>query len=501
MTKKALLVCYRFPPQGGGGVQRTLKYTKYLRAFGWEPVVHTARDPYWPVWDESLLAEIPAGVKVYRTTAFEFERFEQRVGAALNRRRAASRGGGGTHPAGAGETPRVSKAETPGGVPAVHGAPAPDRAEPTAGKGTGGASGGLRRFVHRRVLIPDPQIAWLPGAFVAGLRIARREGVRLLYTSSPPNSVQLLGGLLAGALKIPWVADFRDPWTDGPRRQRSYVGNSTRARLEAAAERWVMRQARRVIVSAPPLRDRFLEKYAFLDPRNVEVLTNGYDPADFAAPAGATPVLEPGRFHLTGTGNIEAMFDARPLLRAIADATAEDAGLRENLLVNLVGAKQGKYDADIAALGLGAHVRYPGWVPHARSLQYLRESDVLLMCQLTQPGGGAEKLSGKCFEYLYVRKPVLCLSVPGITADLLADAGLGTVVDPADKDGIKAALKMCYAERGRTHAGNPDVIARFDRRRLTERLAAIFDDVAGPGIDASLAARDETRTGLARGTG
>jgi glycosyltransferase involved in cell wall biosynthesis len=342
--------------------------------------------------------------------------------------------------------------------------------------------GGFRNMVHRRLLIPDPQIAWLPGAVAHGLRIARREKPQVIYTSSPPNSVQLVGGLMAAILRLPWVADFRDPWTDGPRRQRSYVGNRMRADIERAAERWVLRRADRVIVSAPPLRERFLAKYSFLRPERVEVLTNGFDPADFGADEPAkdeTRQLEPGCFHITGTGNIEAMFDARPLLRAIAEMVAESPDVARDLRVTLVGAKRGKYDADLAALGLTERVRYPGWVAHGRSLQYLRESDVLLMCQLTQAGGGSEKLSGKSFEYLYLQKPILCLTVPGVTADLMIESGLGTVVDPADQAGIKAALQRFYAERGRGTRGDADVIARFDRRRLTERLAAIFDELTG----------------------
>ena len=469
--KKALLISYRFPPQGGGGVQRTLKHVKYLRRFGWEPVVHTARNPYWPVRDESLLDDVPQGVRVYRTTAFEFERFEHRL-AGLAQRQGGKRNG----TSGGAAKRRAQPADGAGA----------EAGEPAGNGRSGGLLGGFRNTVHRRLLIPDPQIAWLPGAVAHGLRIARRERPQVIYSSSPPNTVQLVGGLLAGMLRCPWVADFRDPWTDGPRRQRSYVGNRMRGDIERAAERWVLRRADHVIVSAPPLRERFLAKYPFLRPERVEVLTNGFDPADFEALEAAESAesthaerqLEPGCFHVTGTGNIETMFDARPLLRAIAALVAADpAGIGRDLRVTLVGAKRGKYDADLAALGLSERVRYVGWVAHARSLQYLRESDVLLMCQLTQAGGGSEKLSGKCFEYLYLQKPILCLTVPGVTADLMIESGVGTVIDPADQAGIEAALRRFYAERGRAARANPDVIARFDRRRQTERLAAIFDEL------------------------
>ena len=453
--KKALLISYRFPPQAGGGVQRTLKYAKYLRDFGWEPVVQTARNPYWPVWDETLIAEIPKGMHLYRTPTFEFERLEHGLARMARPANGASR-------------------------PKTTASPRQNGATQQRGRGLLGSA---RAFVYRRLLIPDQQILWIPGALLHAWKIARREDVRLIYTSSPPNSLHLLGGLLAGLLKRPWVADFRDPWTDGPRRQLSYVDNRMRASMEGAAERWVMRRATRVIVSAPPLRERFLRKYPFLAPDRVQVLTNGYDPMDFAlAPADGEPerLLESGRFHLTGTGNIEAMFDARPLFQAIAAVVAEDPGLRADLLVNLVGAKKGKYDADLEALGLTDRVRYSGWVSHGESLQYLRESDVLLMCQLPHAGGGSEKLSGKCFEYLYLRKPVLCLTVPGVTADLLTESDVGTIVDPADAAGIRAALRRLYAQRSDDRPrGDVAVISRFDRRRLTGRLATIFDEVVG----------------------
>ena len=463
--RKALLISYRFPPQGGGGVQRTLKFTKYLRDFGWEPVVQTARNPYWPLRDDSLLEDVPPGVHVYRTPSFEFERLEQRL---------AGLAGQGTKRS---SSPAKDGAST---APARNG-----------GRGRGGMLNAIRGAVHRRLLVPDAQIAWLPGALAHSLKIARREGIRLVYTTSPPNSVQILGGLVAKLLRRPWVADFRDPWTDGPRRQQAYVDNGMRERVERAAERWIVRRADRVLVSAEPLRARFLAKYPFLRPEKVIVLTNGFDPSDFNASEDAGRDLEPGCFHVSGAGNIEAMFDARPLLRALAAAMAADEGLAEDLHVNLIGARKGKYDADIRALGLTGRVRYIGWVHHAQSLRYLGQSDVLLMCQLPHAGGGGEKLSVKFFEYLYLRKHILCLSVPGLTADLLAESGLGTVVHPDDVEGIKNALLSLYARRGEPPRANASLIARFDRRTLTGQLASIFDELDGVSEAAWNPARPE----------
>ena len=276
--RKALLISYRFPPQSGGGVQRTLKFTKYLREFGWEPVVQTARNPFWPLRDDSLLEDVPPGVRVYRTPSFEFERLEQRLAQIAGKDKKQGQGRG--------------PASGEGGAARAR------------GQSRGGVLDAIRGAVHRRLLVPDAQIAWLPGALAHSLKIARREGIRLVYTTSPPNSVQILGGLVARLLRRPWVADFRDPWTDGPRRQQAYVNNATRERIERAAERWIVRRADRVLVSAEPLRARFLAKYPFLSPDKVVVLTNGFDPSDFDASEEASRDLEPGAFHVSGAGNI-----------------------------------------------------------------------------------------------------------------------------------------------------------------------------------------------------
>ena len=463
--KKALLISYRFPPQGGGGVQRTLKYVKFLREHGWEPVVQTARGPVWPVWDESLLAEVPAGVAIHHTPVLEPERLEKLVLAALRPLLGKSRRAG----VPATVAPPLVAAGASGATTAARPSkPRPRRPHPLRQ---------LRDWIYGRLFVPDAQRVWGPLAVAHGIMIARRGGVDLIYTSSPPNSVHSIGGRIARRLGLPWVADFRDPWTDGPRRRRSYAGNPRREKREAEQERWVMRHADRIVVSAPALRERFLEKYDFLRPEHVCVLTNGFDRDDLAASEREQSGLEPGLFHLTGTGNIEAMVDMRPCFEAIAEACVEHPDLGHALRVNLVGAKKGQWDAEIARLGLGERVRYTGWVSHARAIRFLRDSQLLLMCQLVEEGGGGEKLSGKFFEYLATGKPVLALTVPGLTSKILGETGVGHVHAPVDKDGIKATLVRAFAARAASPRADPAVVARYDRRVLASQLAALFDEV------------------------
>ena len=452
---KALIIAYRFPPQGGGGVQRTLKFVKYLSRFGWWPVVHTSKNPYWSLWDESLRLEVPAGVRVYQTQTFEVERLEKRLRSLLV--------GTGT------------------GHPARHVA-APPLPPTAASARQPGLLAAVSRTLHQHVLMPDPQIAWVPWAFAKSLYIAQREAPAVIYSTSPPNSAQVVGLLLKRALHIPWVADFRDPWTEGSRRQIAYEQNKTRQRVEEALEGAVIRHADQVIVTTEKMAEQFVAKYAPVSRRKFSVITNGFDPPDFREITSEPRHLKPEEFNVTLIGNVETMFDATPFLQAVQGLIEESPEIRATLRVNFVGTKRGKYDAFIEQHHLGRHIHYVGYVPHGDSLQYLAESNVLFFCQVPDYGSASVQLPGKLFEYLYMRKPILALTVPGVTTDLLERAGLGVIVNPSDLLGIKQALYDLHSQwrQGRSNlTPNEAFIRTFERLRLTERLATIFDAVAG----------------------
>lgn len=455
--RKVLIIAYRFPPQGGGGVQRTLKFVKYLSRFGWWPVVHTAKNPYWFLWDESLLLEVPKDIGIYRTRAFEVERLEKRLRGFLV-------WNGGAQP----------------GRDGAHSRPAPTR---ISAQYVGPLSS-VSRMVHQYVLMPDPQIAWVPWAFAKSLYIARREAPEVIYTTSPPNSIQVVGLLLKKALKKPWIADFRDPWTEGSRRQMAYEKNRVRQRVEEAMEGAVIRHADHVIVTTEGMAEQFRVKYAPVSPRKFSVITNGFDPPDFQHIAQERKHLKAGEFNVTLVGNVETMFDAMPFFQAVQALLEETPAIRATLRVNFVGTKRGKYDTFIEQHHLAPYINYIGYVPHAESIQYLAESDILFFCQVPDYGSASVQLPGKLFEYLYLRKPILALTVPGVTTDLLERAGLGVVVQPSDVLGIKRALHDLHRQwqQGRWRVtANEAFIRTFERTQLTERLAMIFDAVAQHG--------------------
>jgi glycosyltransferase involved in cell wall biosynthesis len=451
--RKVLVLAYRFPPQGGGGVQRTLKFVKYLPQQGWLPIVQTVSNPYWPLQDPTLLSEVPPSVKVHGTRTFEFERLGRATEGLI-----------------------VPRGDAP-------------LKEPATGSGSRPRRSGLRRMlkgaaelVQTHALVPDPQITWVPGAFFKGLSLIRKERPAVMYSSSPPNSGQVLGLMLKRVTHVPWIADFRDPWTEGIRRKQSYERSGVRRRLEHALERRVIEGADHIIVTTEKTLEQFLAKYPAIPSSKYSVITNGFDAADFTVTRDGDRLLDASHFNVTLTGNVEAMFDAVPFLTAVRDLLDEDEAFRARLRINFVGAKRGKYDDFIDHHRLETNVRYIGYVPHQTSLTYLAESDVLFLCQIPVYESATTKLSGKLFEYLYMRKPILALTLPGLTTDILSRSGLGVAVDPNDQPGIKKALRDLYL-RWREGAGRPDVdeayIATFDRARQTERLAQLFDRFAG----------------------
>jgi glycosyltransferase involved in cell wall biosynthesis len=312
----------------------------------------------------------------------------------------------------------------------------------------------------------------------------------VIYTTSPPNSSQVVGLLIKRVLKKPWVADFRDPWTEGSRRRIAYEKNRIRQEVEEALEGAVIRHADHIVVTTEKMAEQFIAKYAPVSPHKFSVITNGFDPPDFQHITPEHRHLKAEEFNVTLVGNVETMFDATPFFQAVKGLIEENADVCATLRVNFVGTKKGKYDALIAQNNLGRHIHYMSYVPHADSVQYLAESDVLFFCQVPDYGSASVQLPGKLFEYLYLRKPILALTVPGVTTDLLKRAGLGMVVDPGDAAAIKQALYDLFQQwrQGRWRFAPDEAFIRsFERAQLTGRLAGIFDAVAGHVCTSKLA--------------
>jgi glycosyltransferase involved in cell wall biosynthesis len=426
---RLLVITYYWPPSGGAGVQRCLKFVKHLGHFNVEPTVITV-DPAqasYPVRDESLLAEVPAGVRVIHTGTTEpFESYKRLTGRAV-----------------------------PYGGFANEGKPGPMQQ--------------LMRFVRGNLFVPDPRRGWNRHALAAVERLlAAGERFDAVLTSSPPHSTQLIGLELQRRHGLRWLADLRDPWTD-IYYYKDLHHTPLAAWLDARYERQVLAHADAVLVTSPETKRLFLAKNPTLPAAKFHVLPNGYDESDFRQPS--QPPTDCLR--ITHTGTITELYHINRLLEAVAACAAAHPTVP--LCLRFVGQVSAQLRAQIAAAGLAGITEYLDFVPHEQSVAYLMESSVLLMAIPDVPRN-LGILPGKVFEYLAAGKPILCVGPAGSDADnLLRECGAGKALPYEDATLMRQTLEA-LATRWQ-QSPNLDLPAlgnaRYSRRGLTEALSRL----------------------------
>lgn len=422
---RVLLVTYYFPPSGGAGVQRPTKWTRYLPAHGVAPTVLTVRAGAYPHLDPAMEADVPDGVPVVRTPAPDpFALYGRLTGRS--RAEAVSA-----------RTHRVGESDALG-----------ER---------------IARWVRANVFVPDARVGWVPFARRAARRLHAEAPFDAVVTTGPPHSAHLVGRALARR-GVPWLADFRDPWSD-----IHYVGALARsAGAEArdrALEASVLREAGAVVTVSEPLARRLRERVAGLGARTpVHVVRNGFDPADVA---GAAPPVRTDRFEIVYTGTLFGT------PTALLDGMAGEP--RAHL--RIVGTVPDDFAAAVERRGLGARVTVEPTVPHADAVAAMRGAALLLLTVEAAWSYADAVVPGKTYEYLASGRPVLGLGPPGEAAGILAATSAGQMLDPGDDGAVRAALAShvdAWAA-GTPLAGAPaSSLAPYDRRAQAGELAAIL---------------------------
>jgi len=415
---RVLIVSFYFPPAGGGGVQRVLKLCRDLADYGIEVDVLAPDDPRFAARDPELVSAIPAGTTVHR---------------------APYRGS-------SGETPTARLARTRGVTPrlALH-----------------------ARLAGRRLLLPDPEVAWVPDAVRVGVRVIRDRQIECVLTTSPPSSAHVIGAALRRRTGVRFVADLRDSWLANPHRR--YERRSVRAKraVEERVARRVLGKAD-AITAVTPFIAR--EGAALARPGTpVHVVPNGCDFDDFDGLR-----YTPGeRFVVLHAGSFFGQRSPRPFLEAVA--ALDDPRIVARFLGDLRPA-----DRDWAlALGLGDRLEIDGFRPHRETLAAMKAADVLLLLVPRAGGRGLSVLSGKVYEYLASERPVLALVPPeGAAAELLRATGAAWIADPDEPDVILSALRAArdaWAD-GSLAARTLDPIwrERLDRRTRAREMAEVL---------------------------
>jgi glycosyltransferase involved in cell wall biosynthesis len=426
---RVLVVSYAFPPVGGAGVQRVLKLVKYLPRHGVTASVLTVKNPSVPIRDPSLEGEIPEGTQIVRASTFEPGYSTKRL------------------------------------------------AWDAAAQTTPGALARCKKqlvAIGRTLLIPDPQVLWLP---LAGLALAARITSSLaddvVFISGPPFSQFLLATLAGLRPGTAVVLDYRDEWTT----TLGVYEMAGSARGSAWLERAILHSATAVTTATEAFRKELLARHPFLDASRVHTVPNGYDPDDFPKPL---PLPVTDRFVLTYVGTVFRLTSARGLLDAIRLLHAREPELGALLDVRFVGRiveTEAAHFEGMEPLG----VRRLGYLEHAQALAGLSRSHAVL-CLLDDCPGAERIYPAKIFEIMHLGRPCLALAPEGALADLVRKHALGDVVHPRDAEAICAALSRMlrlFRDGQRAPADTRAVgIDGFHRERLAGQFAQIFRDAA-----------------------
>jgi glycosyltransferase involved in cell wall biosynthesis len=424
VTVRVLVISYSFPPVGGAGVQRVLKLVKYLPQSGVVPTVLTSREASVPTLDASLEHEVPESVEILRARTLEPRYAKKDIAWQSSARKGAS------------PFPRATAALV---------------------------------SLARRLLVPDPQVLWLPAA--GGLlvkRLASKHADDVVFISGPPFSQFLLAPLARLRTGTALVLDYRDEWTTT---SSSYEMSSS-PRAAMALERFALRRAHAVTTATEAFRTSLLERFPFLDERRVTAIPNGYDPEDFC---GELPSPPSDRFVLAYVGTVFRLTSARGFLAGLRLFHAREPALAAHLEVRFAGRiVPTEADAFEGTEALG--VRRLGYLEHRSAICELAKSHAAL-CILDAVSGVERIYPAKIFEIMRLGRPCLALAPPGSLADLVRQCRAGEVVAPRDAEAIALLLER-WLRRFRAnptafHAA-PVGIERFDRRRLARVFAACF---------------------------
>ncbi|WP_245605559.1 glycosyltransferase family 4 protein [Thermicanus aegyptius] len=463
---KVLLISYLFPPIAGGGVPRPLKMVKYLPQYGWNPVVLTVDPRYHASLDESLLQQIPDLTPIYR--AREFNPY-----ASINRLRTSSLQ----------ESSRRRKNGSGDTETSIHKTPSEGGSFPQK-EGSSwieGVKQGLFKALKKGknwILIPDDHIFWVPFAVRMGLRAIREQKVDLIYSTSGPYSCHLVARRLAHITRLPWVADFRDPWTQNMHRS----GIAWREWIEERMERSVMREATAITTVTHSFAQNFKAKFPEI--RQIEVIHNGYDPDDYLAIEGEP---DPDRLSFAYTGIFYKERNPRLFLRAVAELIDEGRIKRDELRLRFAGIFDypGYHENEEAVKNLGLEdiVEVLGYLPHRESLTLLKKSHILLLIGDTAPGS-ENYIPGKLFEYLAVKRPVLAFSLPGEATQIIERFHIGQAVSPTDLEAMKKAILTFYEawKRGEladlfSFTEEESALALYRRDEQARQLAHLFNEI------------------------
>lgn len=431
-NKKVLIVTYYWPPSGGSGVQRWLKFVKYLVRAGWEPYVFTPENPSFTIEDKSLQKDVPDSVEVIRFPIWEPYQLFFKLSSLLGKK-------------------------------------SPQQADfISAGKKTFFQK--ISSWIRGNFFIPDARVFWVKPSVEYLIDFIARNEIEKIITTGPPHSVHLIGLRLKKLNPaLQWIADFRDPWSEWDLLDTLSLTSLARKR-QVNLEKKVLTTADRVITIAP----YHVNRLEILSDRKVDLITNGFDEDDFAG----IQHHRTDKLTIRHVGIVDELRDPKPVMMAIKELCILDSDFESQVLIEFIGKVNSSFKNFVKDdEQLSAITKFTDQVPHEQLLKLYGTTDLQLLV-LAHTAIAPGNLPGKFFEYLASGKPILGIGpAQGDAAEILRQANAGVIMERTDFEGIKSALLRYYHQwkndRGET-TGN---IQLYSRRHLTKKLISILENV------------------------
>jgi len=430
MPKKVLFITYYWPPSGGSGVQRPLKFVKYLKCFGWEPVVFTVENGEFPEYDASLLGEIPKGILVIKRPIFEpFSFYKWFIGKKKDYKLVA----GYMHQ-----------------------------------KKTTKWTEKLALWIRSNLFIPDARMFWIRPSISYLTKYLKTNKIDAIITTGPPHSAHLIALSLKKKTKLPWIADFRDPWTQIDYWEDLKLTNWA-DKMHRKLEKEVLKYADKVVCVSPGWGNGLAE----IGNRDITYIANGFDEEDIHQDVEVHLAKE---FSIVHIGMMGKARNHEVFWKAIAELRNENAEFKNACSIKLYGKLDPSVFESVAKYSLKDCTSFFDYVPH-NQIVYIQKSAQVLYLSVNETANALGILTGKIYEYLAVKRPILCIGPEaGEAAKVVNEAGAGLVSGFHDLEKLKTNLLTLYQnyKNGIPFEGGKN-IAKYSRKQQTRELAELLD--------------------------
>nr|MBK9650654.1 glycosyltransferase family 4 protein [Bacteroidota bacterium] len=432
--KKALIITYYWPPAGGGGVQRWLKFSKYMRQYGWEPIIYTHSNGEMAAVDETLIKQVPKGIEVLKTPIWEpFHIYKFLIGKK--------------------QTDKV-----------YSGVLVENKKKSVMQN--------FSLWVRGNFFIPDAKCFWIKPSIKFLTQYISENNIDAIISTGPPHTTHMIAlGLKKHFSKLPWIADFRDPWTNVDYWDQLHLSNWAEGRHKAM-EKKILQHANKVVTVSWSWATDFINLGVRKD---IDVITNGYDEADFNADKKQ---LSP-KFTITHIGSMNADRNPHVFWKALKNIIETNPNFESLLEIRLIGPLDHAITVSLEQYGLLKYVNKTDFMPHSEAIKNLCNSQVLLLPINNTPNAGGV-LPGKLYEYLGAQRPIICITEGNTdSARIMHESGAASICGYSDVALMEKIILDLFAA---FQTGNLSVpknnIENFSRKNLCGQFCDLLNSIS-----------------------